>query len=53
MGLRLGYDLIDRSFTPYIGVHYERLFGQTADYARDDGEERDALFFVIGARLLF
>jgi copper resistance protein B len=52
-GLRLGYDLIGRSFTPYIGVHYERLFGQTADYARDDGEERDALFFVVGARLLF
>ena len=31
IGLRLSYDLIDRAVAPYIGVHYERLFGQTQD----------------------
>lgn len=52
-GLRLGYDLIGRSFTPYVGINYERLFGRTGDFARDEGEERDAFFVVIGARLRF
>jgi copper resistance protein B len=53
VGARLSYDLIDRVVSPYIGVHYERLFGKSADFARDDGEEDDAVFFVIGTRILF
>ncbi len=53
VGARLSYDLIDRAVSPYIGVHYERLFGETADLARDDGEDDDAVFFVIGTRILF
>ena len=53
VGARFSYDLIDRAVSPYIGVHYERLFGETADLARDDGEDDDAVFFVIGTRILF
>lgn len=53
IGARLSYDLVDRALSPYVGVHYERSFGRTADLARDEGEDRDALFLVVGTRLLF
>lgn len=53
VGARLSYDLIDRALSPYIGVHYERVFGETADLARDEGEDVDGLFFVVGARVMF
>lgn len=53
VGLRLSYDLIDRAFSPYIGVHYERVFGETADIARGNGKDPGAVFFVAGARILY
>ena len=53
VGARLSYDLIDRAIAPYIGVHYERLFGKSGDLARDEGEDRDEIFFVVGTRILF
>lgn len=53
LGLRVSYDLIDRAVAPYAGVFYERSFGETANLARAEGEDRDALFFVVGTRLLF
>ncbi len=53
LGARLSYDLIDRAFAPYIGVHYERLFGESGDLARDEGEDRDQVLFVVGARIMF
>jgi copper resistance protein B len=53
VGARLSYDLVDRAVSPYIGVHYERAFGETADRARAEGEERDALFLVVGTKVLF
>jgi copper resistance protein B len=52
-GLRLRYDLIDRSFSPYIGVVHERKYGDTADFARADGGGTEQWFAVIGARLSF
>jgi copper resistance protein B len=52
-GLRLGYDLIDRAFSPYVGVVHERKYGNTADFARADGGGTEDWFAVIGARLLF
>lgn len=52
-GLRLSYDLVDRAISPYIGVFYERVYFETADFARDDGENIDELFGVIGARVMF
>ncbi|WP_417430808.1 copper resistance protein B [Kiloniella sp.] len=52
-GLRLSYDLVDRTIAPYIGVNYERRFGQTRDFAKKDGEDTDETTFVVGVRLLF
>ena len=53
LGARLSYDLIDRAVSPYIGVHYEYLFGETGDLAREEGDDRDQLLFVVGTRLMF
>lgn len=52
-GLRLSYDLIDRSFSPYVGVVHERKYGDTADFAEADGGSTEDWFAVIGARLSF
>lgn len=53
IGARLGYDLEDRLITPYIGVHYERSFGETANIADANGEDSDSLYLVSGVRLMF
>lgn len=53
VGARLSYDLVDRTISPYIGVHYERVFGKTADFKTAEGEEKDELYFVIGSRFMF
>lgn len=53
VGARLSYDLVDRLVSPYLGVHYERAFGETASRRRAAGEAADALFFVAGAKILF
>lgn len=53
VGARLSYDLVDRTVAPYIGVHYERVFGKTADFKAAEGEEKDELYFVIGSRFMF
>lgn len=53
VGLRLSYDLVDRAISPYIGVHYERVFGDTASIARTNGEDAGAVFFVAGTRFMF
>lgn len=53
VGARLSYDVIDRAISPYIGVHYERVFGRSADFARDDNEGVDSLFFVAGLKIMF
>ncbi|ARU14884.1 copper resistance protein B [Croceicoccus marinus] len=52
VGLRLRYE-IRREFAPYIGVGYSAKLGQTADYAREDGEDSDALAALIGLRAWF
>lgn len=52
LGLRMRYE-IAREVAPYIGVHWERKFGRTADFAKDEGEAIDSLFFVTGLRLFF
>lgn len=53
VGARLSYDLVDRAIAPYVGIHYERAFGGTADLARADGEDVGAVHFVVGTRLMF
>ena len=52
LGLRLRYE-IKRELAPYIGVNWTKKFGQTADYARDEGEETSDVQFVIGIRSWF
>lgn len=53
VGARLSYDLIDRAVAPYIGVHYERLLGETSSIAKSNGEDNDGLFGVIGVKISF
>ncbi|MEC9432681.1 MAG: copper resistance protein B [Pseudomonadota bacterium] len=53
VGVRLSYDLVDRLVSPYVGVHYERAFGETGARRRAAGDASDALFFVAGAKILF
>lgn len=52
LGLRLRYD-IRREFSPYVGVSYESKFGDTADYARANGEDVSGTRFVVGIRAWF
>ncbi len=52
LGLRLRYELA-REFAPYIGVHWERSFGDTARYARAAGEGASATSLVMGIRFWF
>ena len=52
-GLRLSYDLVDRAFSPYVGVVHERKYGDTADFAEVEGGGTEDWFAVIGARIAF
>ena len=52
IGLRLRYD-IRREFAPYIGVQYQRAFGRTARYQRDEGEDVGGFQFLVGVRTWF
>ncbi|UHQ18871.1 copper resistance protein B [Lysobacter sp. KIS68-7] len=51
-GLRLRYE-IDRKFAPYIGVVYERAYGDTADFRRSAGEGAGDTRIVAGVRIWF
>ena len=44
---------IRREFAPYIGVNWPQKFGQTAYYARDEGEDSSDTRFVAGIRAWF
>jgi len=52
LGLRLRYEIV-REFAPYVGVVWERKVGETADFAREEGEDVGNLWFVVGVRLWF
>ena len=52
LGLRLRYE-IRREFAPYIGVNWTKKFGQTANFARDEGEDTNDVQFVAGVRIWF
>lgn len=52
LGLRLRYE-IRREFAPYVGLHWSKKFGDTADYARTEGEDDDDLQLVAGIRAWF
>lgn len=52
LGVRLRYE-IDRQFAPYVGVTWDRSYGNTARMMEADGQQRDALSFVAGVRVWF
>ncbi len=52
LGARLRYEISQR-FAPYVGVHWERKLGGTADLARAAGEKRSAVSAVFGIRTWF
>ncbi len=52
IGVRLRYEF-SRQFAPYIGVNWERAVGETADFARADGENVGAVSALAGVRLWF
>lgn len=51
-GLRLRYE-ITRQFAPYVGLSWERAFGDTADLRRGAGEAVDDTRLVAGIRIWF
>ena len=52
IGVRLRYD-IAREFGLYVGAQYERAFGKTRDFLRDEGESAGGLSFLAGIRVWF
>jgi copper resistance protein B len=52
LGLRLRYE-IRREIAPYIGVNWAKKFGQTADYAKAEGEDASDVQLVAGIRIWF
>ena len=52
LGLRLRYEIVPE-FAPYLGVQYERAFGDTARFARSAGEDVGGWSLVAGIRAWF
>ncbi|WP_444887248.1 copper resistance protein B [Microbulbifer sp. JMSA008] len=52
IGLRLLYE-IHPKFSPYVGVHHERVVGNAADFAREEGEKVYSTVWVVGFRVWF
>lgn len=52
LGLRLRYE-IKREFAPYVGVSWERKFGDSGRFARAEGEDVEATSLVVGIRSWF
>jgi copper resistance protein B len=51
-GLRLRYE-IRREFAPYLGINWEKVYGDTADFARALDEDGSAGEWVVGVRAWF
>ncbi len=52
LGLRLRYE-ITRQFAPYVGLSWDKSYGQTADYLRNQGESTSGLNVLAGVRVWF
>lgn len=52
LSLRLRYE-VTREFAPYIGVSFDRKFGQTARYTSDAGDSRSQTALIAGVRFWF
>jgi copper resistance protein B len=51
-GMRLRYE-VRREFAPYVGVVWERRFGDAADWHRAEGEDINGVRIVAGVRFWF
>lgn len=51
-GLRLRYE-IRREFAPYVGLNWQKRYGNSADFAADDGDDIEDLQLVVGLRMWF
>lgn len=51
-GLRLRYE-VKREIAPYIGFEWQKSLGNTADFARSEGEETDSTALILGLRAWF
>jgi copper resistance protein B len=52
IGARLRYE-IRPEFAPYVGIEYERAFGDTADFRRASGEKAGGWSLLVGLRTWF
>ena len=57
IGARLRYEIYPRSgpavVAPYVGIQYERAFGDSAEFRRAAGEDRGGWRFLLGLRTWF
>ena len=52
LGVRLRYE-VRREFAPYVGISYDRKVGNTARFAREDGNRAGSASLVFGVRTWF
>lgn len=52
LGARLRYQM-NRKLAPYVGVHWERKLGRTADLARSQGDKASSIAVLFGIRTWF
>jgi copper resistance protein B len=52
LGARLRYE-IRRQVAPYVGISWHRKIGESADFAKEEGEDVNVLSFVAGLRMWF
>ncbi len=52
LGVRLRYE-IRRELAPYVGISFDRSFGETATLVRQDGGSPSQVRFVLGVRAWF
>ncbi len=52
LGARLRYE-VRPEFAPYVGIEYERAFGDTADFRRTAGEDAGGWSILVGLRTWF
>ena len=49
LGVRLSYE-IRREFAPYVGVSFDRSFGETATLVREEGGNPSQIRLAVGVR---
>ena len=52
LGLRLRYE-IKREFAPYIGIEWDKRFGDSADFSGEEGDHTSDIKWVAGVRFWY